>query len=295
MSYISNNSIPLSFKSLRLELILFLLLFSSCSSSVYLLDKKPHWVDQGYKLHVKNLVKKANSKPNNPMHQINATKGLTIHSFGFAMENADRLIIDDYKSGKDLYASAHESFSHAVKFGNKSLSLKYPGYIDWISGDSEIIPNFNKDDIENLYWTAGAYGGAIKSSRGNPKWVILLPRVGRLLEAALSIDPDWNNGSLYVGMISYTMIRHDAPLDKELVATDFFNKAVEISKNLDASPYISLAENVCIPTQNKNEFTNLLYKALNIDMHAEPDLRLTNYINQKRAQWLLDNIDEFFY
>ena len=74
MSYITNNTISLSFKSLRLELILFLLLFSSCSSSVYLLDKKPNWVDQGYELHVNNLVKKANSKPNNPIYQINATK-----------------------------------------------------------------------------------------------------------------------------------------------------------------------------------------------------------------------------
>ena len=295
MSYISNISISHFFKSLRLELILFTFFFYSCGSSVYLLDKKPHWVDQGYELHVNNLVKKANSKPNNPMHQINAAKGLTIHSFGFTMENADRLIIDDYKAGKDMYASAHESFSQAVKFGNKSLSLKYSGYLDWISGKSDLIPKFDNNDIEYLYWSAGAYGGAIKSSRGDPKWVILLPRVGRLLEAALSIDPDWNNGSLYVGMISYTMIRHDAPLDKELVATDYFNKAIEISNNLDASPYISLAENVCIPTQNKNDFTNLLYKALNIDMHAEPDLRLTNYINQKRAQWLLDNIDEFFY
>ena len=68
-----------------------------------------------------------------------------------------------------------------------------------------------------------------------------------------------------------------------------------ISNNLDASPYISLAENVCIPNQDRNNFINLLYKALNIDMDTEPDLRLTNYINQKRAQWLLDNIDEFFY
>ena len=104
MSYISNISISHFFKSLRLELILFTFFFYSCGSSVYLLDKKPHWVDQGYELHVNNLVKKANSKTNNPMHQINAAKGLTIHSFGFTMENADRLIIDDYKAGKDMYA-----------------------------------------------------------------------------------------------------------------------------------------------------------------------------------------------
>ena len=150
MSYISNISILHFFKSLRLELILFTFFFYSCGSSVYLLDKKPHWVDQGYELHVNNLVKKANSKPNNPMHQINAAKGLTIHSFGFTMENADRLIIDDYKEGKDMYASAHESFSQAVKFGNKSLSLKYSGYLDWISGKSDLIPKFDNNDISDF-------------------------------------------------------------------------------------------------------------------------------------------------
>ena len=56
-----------------------------------------------------------------------------------------------------------------------------------------------------------------------------------------------------------------------------------------------MAESVCIPTQNKNEFTNLLYKALNIDINSVPDLRLTNQINRNRTQWLLDNIDEYFY
>ena len=34
---------------------------------------------------------------------------------------------------------------------------------------------------------------------------------------------------------------------------------------------------------------------LNIDTKVDDDLRLTNHINRNRAQWLLDNIDEFFY
>ena len=56
-----------------------------------------------------------------------------------------------------------------------------------------------------------------------------------------------------------------------------------------------MAESVCITEQDKNNFTNLLYQALSIDINVDPDLRLTNYINQNRAHWLLDNIDEFFY
>lgn len=96
-------------------------------------------------------------------------------------------------------------------------------------------------------------------------------------------------------MISYTMIRHDAPLDKTEIATSYFEKAVDASNGLDLGPYVAMAESVCIRTQNKNEFTNLLYKALNIDINSDPDLRLTNQINRNRTQWLLDNIDEFFY
>ena len=126
MSYISNIPIPVLVRSLRLYSISFFLFLYSCSSTVFLLDKKPQWADQGYEFHVNNLVKKANSKQNNPIRLLDATRGLTIHSFGFTMENADRLIINDYERGKKLYASAHESFSEAVTFGNKSLSLKYP-------------------------------------------------------------------------------------------------------------------------------------------------------------------------
>jgi len=96
-------------------------------------------------------------------------------------------------------------------------------------------------------------------------------------------------------MISYTMIRHDAPLNREEVARKYFKMAIDASHDLDLGPYVTLAESVAIPTQNRNEFTNLLYKALNIDMKADPDLALTNQINRNRAQWLMDNIDEFFY
>jgi predicted anti-sigma-YlaC factor YlaD len=96
-------------------------------------------------------------------------------------------------------------------------------------------------------------------------------------------------------MISYSLIRHDAKENKVEIAKSFFDKAIKASSGEDLSPYIAYAENIAVSEQNKKEFTNMLYKALNIDIHANPELSLTNYINQKRANWLLDNIDEFFY
>jgi hypothetical protein len=79
------------------------------------------------------------------------------------------------------------------------------------------------------------------------------------------------------------------------IAKTFFKKAVNASKGEDLSPYISYAENIAVSEQDKNEFTNMLYKALNIDIYANPELTLSNYINRKKANWLLDNIEEYFY
>lgn len=275
--------------------LLFSFTFISCSPSLAILRFNPELAESSFKYIAEKSEKSILSSPNNDKKLIKACETLTKFSFGFTMEEADRKVMIDYKEGQRLYKEAHESFVKAVKYGNRALAIKHDNYKDWIEGKNIESPTFTYLDIPYLFWSAGAYGGAIKSSQGNPEWIIQLPRLGRLLETGLSLDPEWNKGAFYSAMISYTMIRHDSPENKDSVANEYFNKAVKISNDLDLGPYVTLAESVSITTQNKNEFTNLLYKALNIDINADPDIRLTNYINRNRAIWLLDNIDEYFY
>ena len=289
ISYLSPNFLP------KLLFSLILIAGLGCSPQLVVLQQKPEWAKGGFNYYVQGIEKKLAKKPNDPELLQKGCEAWTKYTYGFIMEEADRLIMEDYNGGKQLYGQAHLNFSKAVEYGNQSLTLKTDQYENWISGKSDKQVKFEEEDIPNLFWTAAAYGGAIKSSRANPEWVILLPRVGYLLEAALAIDPDWNKGALYSAMISYTISRHDAPVNKEEIARDYFEKAVKSSNGLDLGPYVTMAESVSISTQNRNEFTNLLYKALNIDTKADDDLRLTNHINRNRAQWLLDNIDEFFY
>ena len=144
-----------------------------------------------------------------------ACETLTKFSFGFTMEEADRKVMLDYKKGKILYKEAHDNFIRAVNYGERALMVKFDNYGDWINGDASEIPNFTSLDLSYLYWTAGAYGGAIKSSQGDPEWIVKLPRLGKLLEMGLSLDSEWNKGAFYSAMISYTMIRHDSPINKE--------------------------------------------------------------------------------
>ena len=270
----------------------------SCTSprvNVLALSYTPDFSKKIFLSNLKNLENKANKNPFDASLLFNTSKELTIFSYGYTMEEAARLKISDYNASKTIYLKAHNDFVRSIDYINSSLDLEYPGYKKWIVEKNQKKLDFNKVSVEKLYWAAGAYAGAIQSSNGDPKWVIQLPKIGQLLESGMKLDPEWNYGSFYTAMISYTLIRHDAKNNKFDLAKEFFERAVDISKGEDLSPYISYAVNIAVSEQDRNEFTNMLYKALNIDIYANPELTLSNYMNRKKANWLLDNIEEYFY
>ena len=276
----------------------FIFLNLSCSSprtSVLVLNYTPNFSKKIFINSLKKTEKRAKKNYNNSNLQFEASKELTIFSYGFTMNEALRNKNDDYIKSKKIFLAAHKDFIRSVDYINTSLGLDYPNYEKWLNTKNDDKINFKKESAEKFYWAAGAYAGAIQSSIGSPEWIIQLPKIGILLESGMSLDPEWNFGSFYTAMISYSLIRHDANEDKLEIAKIFFQKAVDASKGEDLSPYISYAENIAVSEQDKNEFTNMLYKALNIDIYANPELTLSNYINRKKANWLLDNIEEYFY
>jgi hypothetical protein len=69
-------------------------------------------------------------------------------------------------------------------------------------------------------------------------------------------------------------------------------RAVERSKGLRASPYVALASTVSVKNQNVKEFTELLNRALAVDVSKKTDMRLANILAQRKARWLLDHRDD---
>ena len=278
---------------------LFLLSFNiSCTSprvSVLALDLSPIFSKKVFKSNINKKEKRAEKNYGNSTIQFEASKELTIFLYGFIMDEAIKAKNEDYSLSRSIYSAAHIDFIRSIEYINRSLVLDYPNYNRWLNEKKSINIKFKKESAEKLYWAAAAYAGAIQSSNGSPEWVVQLPKIGKLLETGMLLDPEWNFGSFYTAMISYTLIRHDARDNKMDIAKSFFQKAVIASKGQDLSPYISYAQNIAITEQDKNEFTNMLYKALNIDIYANPEVTLSNYINRKKANWLLDNIEEYFY
>ena len=287
-----------NFQVKTIGLLFVLAYFFSCSPTVYMLDHKPKFAGQLYrKTVVSKTQNEIKSSKDNPSFLENGVEELTTYAFGFLMEESDRAMLDNYSKAKELESQAHQYFSEAVEYGESALDILYEDYIEWVSDNSDdIILTPNSEDLELFYWTAAAYGGAISSSGGNPSWIIKLPRVGKLLNSIVAIDSSWNHGAALVALISFTMNNPLISSDEaNKISKNLFNSAVDASQGLDMGPYLTYAESVSKVRQDKEEFIELLNEALKIDILSAKDFQLTNTISRNRAEWLLENIDEFFY
>ena len=216
------------------------------------------------------------------------------YGFGVLLEESDRILDDDYNLGVKKSQEAHIVFSDAKKVGNSILIISYPKLDSWLSGETDL--QFKINDVSDLYWLAAAYGGAIKSSRGNPFDVVNLPVVKKLLITAIALDPKWGKGALYSAMMSYTSSRPDLFGDALIDSvSSFYEKALIASDSLDASLFVSYAELIDKKFQDRDAFEQKLDIVLNMDVEKDKDFRLSNIIAQERAKWLLSKTDEIFF
>jgi hypothetical protein len=108
------------------------------------------------------------------------------------------------------------------------------------------------------------------------------------------LDEAFDRGALPSLMITYETVRQGAEGDPYERARRRYEQAVQLSEGLVAGPHVSLAEAVCVPTEDREEYLRLLDLALAIDVDALPESRLANLIVQDRARWLKENVDNYF-
>lgn len=275
----------------RILILLSVILFcSSCVPRTLIVDH-PKIVSLYFEKKIKSLERKK-SLSTEQKRLLLKTK--VEYGFGVLLEESDRILDDDYNLGVKKSQEAYIVFSDAKKVGNSILIISYPKLDSWLSGETDL--QFKINDVSDLYWLAAAYGGAIKSSRGNPFDVVKLPVVKKLLITAIALDPKWGKGALYSAMMSYTSSRPDLFGDALIDSvSSFYEKALIASDSLDASLFVSYAELIDKKFQDRDAFEQKLDIVLNMDVEKDKDFRLSNIIAQERAKWLLSKTDEIFF
>lgn len=215
-------------------------------------------------------------------------RGYTQYAFVYFMDEADQIESDSVQKASQLRSRAATMLLRAKKIGIKSLKLKYPQLDIYLQGNlrpQTLNPSVN--DAGLAYWSMAAWAGAISLSKDSPDVVADLPSVVRLAELAWQVNPQFENGALasMMGTLELAM-----PGGKPETAEKYFDLAIQW-RGTQIAPLISKAENWAVATQNKAAFMQLLSTAID-SSHDKNDL--TNTVMRKRAQWLLDSVDNFF-
>lgn len=224
-----------------------------------------------------------------------AASGFTQYAYAFVQGEADFLEDEDLARATELRARAGRLYLRARAYGLRGLEVGHPGLTARLSTDpAAALAATRREDVALLYWTAAAWGAAIALAKDNSELAADLPVVEALARRALALDEKFGEGAIHDFFIAFEGGRPAAAGGSAERARRHFQRAVELSREHRAAPFVALAEAVCVAEQNRAEFEALLHRALAVDLEAAPGQRLANQVAQRRARWLLARADDLF-
>lgn len=261
----------------------------------YARDDDPELVAGAIPFGLKTIEGLLEASPKNPDLLFAAASGFVQYGYAFVSQEADFVEAKDFARALELRGRAKRLYARARGYGFRGLELSMPGFTLGIRSDLEgTLARATKKDVALLYWTAAAWGAQISMSKEDSELTADLDLAAALARRALVLDETFGAGSLHDFFLSYEGARPPSAGGSPAKAREHFARAIAISSGHRAGPYVSLAEVVCVGAQNKQEFQELLEKALAVDVNADPEQRLANLIAQKRARWLLSRVDDLF-
>jgi tetratricopeptide (TPR) repeat protein len=219
----------------------------------------------------------------------------TQYAYGFVQVHAEETQFDDYEKSKHFNERALNLSLRGRDYCWRGLDVRFKGAAAKLKLDpAAAVAGAQKSQVPLLYWSAASLGAAISlGGIDHPELLIDWPVVRALGERALALDDTWGNGAIHELLMTVES-QGDALGGSEERARSHFARAVEIQKGLSPSPYLGLALGLVKSKQDRQEFEQLLQRALAIDPEKSPDNRLVTLIMQKRARLFLDHIDDLF-
>ncbi len=294
--------------------LLLLLLLSACSvrqlalqtigdslasgGSAYTGDDDPELIGAALPANLKLLDSLILEAPTHSGLLLAASRAYLLYAYGYVHFAAEQAALTDPERARNLRRRARKLDLRAYRYAARALELRCPGTLVTLRTHPEpnlICPEAAAGEgpppVPELYWTAAELGLTISVSRDKPPLLARLPEVEALLLRALQLDESWNAGTLHEFWIALIGARDPRRLKAKIRA--HFERALVLSRGRRPSLYVTLAETEAISRQDRREFRALLNKALAIDPDTQPDQRLTILLSQRRARWLLQNIDQF--
>jgi predicted anti-sigma-YlaC factor YlaD len=265
------------------------------SGTTFSSDDDPEFVGAAIPFSLKLIESLLASSPRHRGLLFAASSGFTQYAYAYLQQEADFVEGQDLARAETLRTRARRMYLRARDYGLRGLDTRISGFAARLRSDPlAAVRRAEARDVALLYWTAASWAAAISLSKDDPEVVADLPIVEALIDRALELDEGFDDGAIHSFLISYEMARQGGAGDPAARSRTHFERAVSITGGGLVGPYVSLAEAVSIPRQNRALFDSLMTRALAVDPEARPEWRLSNLILQRRARWLASRAGELF-
>ena len=265
------------------------------TGSVFASDDDPELIAQALPFTLKSLEALHKATPENQNLLLATASGFVQYGHAFILPKAEDLAKNELEKSRHEKLRAKKIFVRARDYCFEALELKYPGIVIELQGNPvKALLKTDKSDVPLLYWTGVAWISAIVADKTDLGLVADLQIVTAIMETALKLDPDWDQGTLHEFFIAFNASRSAAEGGGIKSAEEHYNQAMKLNKGKSITPVVSLAESVCIPEQDYSKFETLLVQVLEFDVNQFPENRLANILAQRKAKMLLDNKDLYF-
>jgi len=271
-------------------------LTSGSGASTFTSDNDPQLVADALPFALKLYETLLPSDPTNRALITTTGSGFIMYANAFVQTPAMELPSSQFDKANAMKIRAKKLYLRGRDILLAGLERLHPGFLKELNGDQYALAlkGMTKADVPLLYWAAAGWMGAYALDTFDFALGLTIKRANVLMEKALALEPDFNDGAIHEFYIQYYGALPASMGGSRTKAREQYDLALKVSKGKLASPYVAYATAIDIPTQNLAEFTELMKKALAINPDAMPDTRLQNIISQQEAQWYMAHLDQFF-
>jgi hypothetical protein len=239
---------------------------------------------------IEGLIK---GSPDNQKLLLMGCRLYTSYAFGFLEEvysdNEERAEKNN-KRAKVFHKRARD---YGFRILNKNENFKN-NVVGSYENFEKALKSFNKDQADELFWTAYAWGNLINLSKDDTDSIGDLGKVELMMARVMELDENYYNSGPHLFYMVYYGSRPPLLGGNPEKSTFHYNKAKEFSKGKFLMTDVMYAMYYCVQVQDKELFEKLLNNVLETPGSVFPQERLTNELAKRKAATLLALEDELF-
>ena len=167
--------------------------------SVYQTDEDPDLVGEALPFALKLTESLLAESPNHRGLLLTACRGFVLYSYGYVDFPGEVAMEEDLERGRALRTRARRLYLRGLNYCLRGMEQSYAGFREGLltrPRETALLVSGKREqwDVPFLYWTSASLGLAVSVSKGDASMLARLPEVEALLDRALEIDEDWDEG-----------------------------------------------------------------------------------------------------